>query len=91
MLLARLSGSVEYGFANGTVIVRLSTFFIPEAMMPCNALAASPGFLGLMTRLIEKIRSSAVTSLPLWKVTPERRRIVHTVASLLGVISSASR
>ena len=91
MLLARLSGNVEYGFANGTVIVRSSSFFIPEAMIPCSEFAASPGALGFSTRLIEKIRSSAVTSLPLWKVTPCRRRIVHTVASLLGVISSASR
>ena len=68
----------------------MSSFFIPFASIPFNALAATPGGLGLTMRLSEKIRSSAVHSLPFWKVTPLRRRIVHTVASLLGVISSAS-
>src|SRR5215469_3988029 len=35
--------------------------------------------------------SSAVSGLPLWKVTPERSRMVQTVAFEFGVIDSASR
>ena len=38
------------------------------------------GTLGVDDPLDVKIKSSAVRSLPLWKVTPLRRRIVHNVA-----------
>jgi hypothetical protein len=42
-------------------------------------------------RLTEKTTSSAVSGLPLWKVTPGRSLIIHSVnVLLLGVIDSAS-
>ncbi len=78
---ASVSGKVEYGLENGTVIVWVSTFLIPKASIPCMSGAATPALFGLTIRLSVKIKSSAVRSSPLWKVTPLRRRIVHRVAS----------
>ena len=59
-----------------------STGASPES--PCS------GFFGFAIRRKLYMTSSAVRSLPLWNVTPFRRRIVQVVASVFGVISSAS-
>ncbi len=71
--------------------VRSSIFLKPFGSTEDRLAAPAPGLLGLMIRCSEKMASSAVSFLPLWKVIPFFSFTVHTSAVAFGSIDWASR
>jgi hypothetical protein len=63
---------------------------LAKSRIGASATPADVGAFGLATRLSEKSTSSAVTGLPLWKVTPWRSFTVQVSASLEDSTDSAS-
>ena len=70
--------------------VRLSIFVSALGLMEARLVCALPGLFVSRMRWSEKIRSSAVAVLPLWKVSPWRSLMVAVCASELRLISCAA-
>jgi hypothetical protein len=79
----------EYGVFICSLRVCASMIFGLSRSSGAMAEAPLRRFFGLAIRRRVKRTSLAVRALPLWNVTPSRRRIVHSVESALAVISSA--
>ena len=68
----------EYGSLSGIFTVRASSFFRPATSIVARPPPPRDAVFGLMIRLSEKIRSSAVTVLPLWNSTSGLSLTTHS-------------
>ncbi len=81
---------MAYGvFSASSRVVSSTTLVDSKSMIWDSWPPAESGAFGSATRWMLNHASSAVTVLPLWKVTPGRILIVHVVASLEPSIDSA--
>ena len=81
---------IAYGWVSGSVTVLPEALSLSKSRIRDSWPPAGFGALGSATRRIEKSTSSAVTVLPLWKVTPSRSVTVQVLPSLDGSTDSAS-
>ncbi len=84
-----MSFSGENGVKHGISIVSLSIFFALAMSRAFSDIAPSAGRLGFTIRWKLNSTSSALSVLPLWNSTSGFTRIVHFMACLAGVSSSA--
>ena len=82
---------IAYGVLSTSSSVVSSTTLVDWKSMICESWPpAESGASGSATRWMLNQASSAVTSLPLWKVTPWRSLMVQVMASADGSTDSAS-